>query len=237
MTENQFKHIQDFDRLESFLEQKVKPSREAAGDLAGELGVLQLLMQDAAQEVPMPRQQAFKDDIMGQIKPPQRKKWWLGSGLAVAVAAALIMAFLPTEPQVSGPASRGVIEVDPALLAQVETLDNREAMVTYLEQAEVLLTSIREMEANCSEDQTDLALEKNLVKTMLMRQKTFSGQMNTPRFYQARDLFAQLETILVDLNGLDTCTDTMDLEFLNEHISKNRILSKVRMVAQDIQLS
>ncbi|MDJ0836017.1 MAG: hypothetical protein QNK37_05825 [Acidobacteriota bacterium] len=234
MKENQFELIQEFDRLESLLEKGAEASRKEAGELAGELDVVRLLMRDASQDIQMPRQQAFRDQVMQQVRPVKRKNWWMAPGLAVAAALVLALLLIPQQKKA---ATTGVIQVDPELLARAESVDNRDAMIAYLEQAEVLLTSIREFDMQCSEDQTDLTLEKKLARTMLMRQKTFITDMDKPRFYQARDLFAQLETILVDLNGLDVCTDTMDLEFLNEHISKNRILSKVRMVAQDIQLS
>ena len=235
---NQFQDIKDFELLESLLAEEGEPQ---AGPLAGELEVIRLLSADAANEVPLPQGRDLSAAVMGQITRRKKPPVWRGVALAVAAALVigLVAVFLPKAPQSDGPIAdaSSQIMVDPALLAVAEHEQTRDAMARYLDRAERLLTAIRDYEAVCDANKADLSLEKKLANRLLVEQKQFSDEMDKPQYMQARQLFAQLETILVDLNTLNPCLDVDEIEFLNDHISRKRILSKVRLVAQDIRLS
>jgi len=114
---------------------------------------------------------------------------------------------------------------------------NRDDMVAYLTNTEHLLMSIRDSDMVCTEKGADMALERNLARNLLLKQKRFTNTLNDARYNQARKLFASLESILVDVRNLDPCTDPMDLELINDHISSKRILGKLRLIAQEIQMS
>jgi len=230
MTDNKLELIKQYDRLEAALAEEGDTAAPGVEDLSGEMAVVRMLMRDAERPAEMPRADAFRTSLRKELTP--KRGWWGGAGLALA--AAILAAFLIwPEPGGGDPE----IILDERLLAQVEREDLRSSMLDYLDEAERLLQAIRDYETTCTENQADLELERRLANSLLLRQKQFAAEMNKPQYYQARQLFAQLEAILVDLNGLEPCTDVFELEFLNEHISKNRILSKVRIVAQDIQLS
>jgi hypothetical protein len=231
MTDNQFELIRQYDQLEALLADGEAPSTPPE-HLAGELAVARLLMHDAETISAMPRAEAFRADLRKELTPPTRRGWWGGTGLVLAAAVLAAIILFPEKPEQGSD-----IILDDQLLAMVEREDVRTSMLDYLDEAEHLLQAIRDYETTCSKDQADLALERQLANTLLLRQKQFSTEMNKPQYYQARQLFSQLEAILVDLNGLEPCTDVYELDFLNEHISKNRILSKVRIVAQGIELS
>ncbi len=233
MTNNQFELIREYDRLDALLAQEGEARPAEASDLAGEIAVIRLLKRDAAAEVSMPRQAAFRSELRGKLQPSPSRRWIPFASLAAA--AALVMAFLFWQDD-QKPAAPD-LDLDARALAVVAREDTRSSMIAYLEEAEHLLRAIRDFEPTCSEEQADLTHERRLANSLLIRQNEFSVEMNKPQFIQARQLFAQLETVLVDLNGLEPCTDVLDLELLNDHISKKRLLSKVRIIAQDIELS
>ena len=149
-------------------------------------------------------------------------------------AIVLLAVFLPREPEPSG---KTHLVMAPELIDQAMANQARSDMIDYLESTELLLLSIRDYDFYCAENQLDMAPEKNLAKVLLLKQKMFHHQLNDPRYFQARQLFDQLERILVDVNNMDVCSDKFELEFLNQHIIKKRILTKLRVIAQEIQYS
>jgi len=224
--ENQFELIKNYDRLEALCSGEA--SADQAPDLAGELEVVQLLMDDNLAEV-MPRPVEFQHMLVRRIRQRPGKKWWHGG---VALLAAAVAVFFLVPRSVSNE-----IQVDGQALDLMQDQQTQLAMISYLDETEKLLTAIRDYEITCTANQTDLSMEKALAGNLLMRQKQLNMDLNKPRYYRARQLLSQIENILVDLNSLDPCTDPLEVDFLNEHINENRILSKVRIIAQDIQLS
>lgn len=239
MNENLFEDIKKYDALERMLQEDSETP-----ELKGEAKVVRLLMQDAQDQAVMPREDAFHTELMDKLEQQRSVRrtasaWWQRPGLVTAAAAVIIGAlsialWQPAQDAEQG--GEGIIISDHTLNVSNHNATRR-AMVDYLEEAEFLLTSIRDLETSCSIDRADLGLEKRKAKSLLLKQKTFATEIDKPHFQQAKTLFAQLESILVDLNGLDPCTDYDEVQFLNTHINKNRILSKVRLIAQDIQLT
>jgi len=235
MSDNRFELIEQYDRLEALLENTPSEAETTkSGELAGELAVIRLLERDAAAPTQMPEAERFRAELRRRLNPAPARGPWLGVGLTLAAAVVAALIFW-TRPSETG------IEPQPLLderaLAMVAREDIRNSMVDYLEEAEQLLRAIRDYETSCDLDQADLTHERQLANNLLLRQKQFWNEMKKPQYYQAQNLFTQLETILVDLNGLEPCTDATELELLNEHIDEKRILSKVRIIAQDIELS
>lgn len=191
-------------------------------------------MMEADQEpLTMPRHLEFRDAVMGHVKQKRKpaKAWWAG----FAVAAALLMfVFLPkSEDQQAEPE----IQIAEDTMNNIMEENTRQSMLAYLDETERLLVSMRDLELYCNDNEVDLSPEKTLANQLLLKQRFFANDVNRPQFVQARQLLDQLEHILVDLNTLDPCADPFELEILNEHITKKRILNKVRLIAQDIQLS
>ena len=220
-----------YDRLEAMFAAGVNPQTVDDPENADIL----LLMTALSSQAPtpdMPRADAFRKEVMTRVRG--RKRGWLVWGSAVA--AVLVLAFLirPTGPVQDESAP---LVVDREYLNQAMENNAKLSMIDYLQSTERLLLAMRDYHVTCSEDQLDFAPEKELAKSLLIQQKLFSPQMNRPEFYQARSLFSTLERILVDVNNLDNCSDAVEVEFINRHIYRNRILNKLRVVAQDIQIT
>ena len=227
-----FELIRRFDELEKLTEGGVDPASLADKELAEALEMVGLLRQDAAAMPAMPRTVEFRKQVMGQVAKRRRRMPWPGF---LAVAAALVAGFFwMGRPQ---PADPGDLMIDPSLLARAEKREAEDDMLAYLETTEQLLVAIRDYEVTCSEGDMNVAVEKELARELLLKQKLFTAQTNRPEYYQARHLFQQLETILVDVNSLDPCTDPFEIDFINEHVTQQRILSKLRLVAQDLKIS
>jgi len=232
MNKNPFEDSRDYDRLEALL----APGSDSpeAGDLAEELALVTLLQDLGSEESPdMPRSIEFRNNVMGKIQSHKRKRF---QGL-MAVAAVFLLGFVIYRVELPGDHSERVV-FDKEMLARAGKNQTRDAMVSYLENAERLLVSMRDFdEVSCSEDKTDLTPEKAMARTLLLQQKLMAAEIDRPEFLQARQILAQLENILIDLNGLDPCSDPLDVELINEHISQKRILGKLRLVASDIRIS
>jgi predicted nucleic acid-binding protein len=179
----------------------------------------------------MPRSIEFRKQILARIRkrPGRHRLFYLAAAAAVLLG---LLIGLPWQQQADGK-----ILFDKSVMARAEENHVQSEMVAYLENTERLLVFIRDNELACSEESRDMAPEKQLAKSLLYQQQHFAPEMGLPRYVQARELFAQLENILVDVNNLDNCTDPNEIEFINNQISKKRILSKLRLIAQDIRLS
>ena len=227
---DQFESIRQYDELERLLESGVEPDGVEDAELADSLKVIRLLERTAELES-MPRGVEFRKRVIRDLdRNGRRASWWSG---AVVLAATLLCAILLM--QYNEIMEETSIGIDPKLYAQLARNEARSSMVTYLEDTEKLLMSMRDFEVSCSEDQTDVEIEKELAKSLLTKQRLLTAQMDDPEFIRARHLFEQLENVLVDVNTMDLCTDPDEVEILNEHISETRLLSKVRLIAQDIQ--
>lgn len=234
MTENPFEQAKDYDRLESLLEEGVESNDPKAADLVGELAVVKLLMADAKQQAAMPREIEFTHAIMDQISARRRRRPW---HIVLAVAAMFLVGFLVIPSKDPEPIAVSNLQMNAASLDRIDKTINKDAMVAYLNNTERLLIAIRDMEESCSEEGSNMELEKEVAQELLLYQKQFVTELGSARYQQARSLFTQLESILVDVKNLDTCTDTFEVELINEHINENRILGKLRLIAHEIQVS
>lgn len=227
----EFRFIQQYDKLEKLIESGADPGGVEDQELAGNLEVIQLLSQQVQDPV-MPRSVEFRKSIIRKIER-RRRGWWQAG---FTLAAILLLGFLWWKPG-SGPPEDVALVMDDSMLEQAFQVDARNAMVEYLEGTEKLLVSIRDFDAVCEENQMNVSFEKEMAQELLFKQREFVAHMNQPEYYQARTLFSQLEKILVDVNSLDLCTDPFEVELLNESINKKRILRKLRHVAHEIQVS
>ena len=228
--DNTFESIRKYDQLEKLLEAGADPGTVEDKELAECLEVAALL--SAAEEpVGMPRSVEFRKQVVRRIEK-RRSSYWQGGFLAVAAA---VIAFFIFPERPGDPTSQSSLSIDPQVLERAIQNEARSAMIEYLEETEQLLVSIRDFEVSCSEEKTNIGLEKKAARELLLKQKHFEPQFNTPEFLQARTLFDQLEKILSGVNGLDPCTDPMEIDMINEHVSKRRIISKLRHMAQSIQ--
>lgn len=230
MMEREAQFAREFDRMESLRAAGAERGSIDDSEMADYLEIVNWLEAEA-EAAPMPRGLYFTRALIRRLN--HRKRIWWGGGLALA--ASILIAFLLIGVPESQPAHALVI--DSQLLDRALMNQTKDEMVEYLQTTERLLLAMRDYEVACSEDRMDVAPEKDLAKNLLLRQKHFSPLMNQPEFFQARHLFSQLERILVDLNSMESCTDPGEIDFINKHISKNRILSKLRLVAQEIQVS
>lgn len=240
MKDNPFEQAQAFDRLEELVANGATPNDPEAGDLAGELAVVQLLTQDA-EATPMPREDLFRSELMDKLQKQrtQQRRSFGPVRVLMAMAATFAIAFLSfrlMSPPPDEAHSHDLVVDDQQVAQAIQTLTHDD-MIAYLNHTERLLMSIRDHDMACDDQNTDMALERKLARELLMRQKRFSNTLNDARYNQARTLFASLESILVDVKNLDPCTDPVDLELINDHISNKRILGKLRLIAQEIQMS
>jgi hypothetical protein len=226
-----FEDAKRYDQLEALAAAGVDPDSPEVGDLADELRVVQLLS-SGEQPLNMPREVEFRKLITRRIQT--RRRVWHQAAYALAAVVLIGLTTL----WISRPAAdANKIVVDAEMLALAGRNHTEQEVLEYLDRSERLLLSIRDYHVSCAEDQTDISPEKQLAQDLLLKQKRFASRMNQPKYFQVRGLFNQLESILVDLNGLDPCTDPSDMEFLNEHINENRILSKIRLIAREIEVS
>ena len=227
MKEDPFQLANQYDRLEE-ARRSGDPSLQK--EWQGELQIIELLQSQAEPEL-MPEAEGFRSELLTKLKPLKRSWWHAG----LTIAASLILGFfLFRNPTTQEPVD---IMIDDELLVQIGRNQTEQAMLDYLRETERLLVSIRDFEMSCSENQTDLRPEKEMAKSLLIQQKHFAPQMNNPKYFQAKRLFSQLENILVDVNSLDYCTDSLEVDFINRHVNEERILSKLRLIAQEFQIS
>jgi len=229
MTGDQFKDIRAYDELESLLQQGKQPIDVARADQAADLAVLHMLESHArSQEQQIPNPETFRQGVMKRVRPD--RYWW---GYLVAAAVLLFAAYINFQP--THPRSEWII--DREMLEQVMETEAREAMYDYLMTSEKLLISLRQPDLSCTKDQVNVVTETELAKDLLIRQKYFTTQLNSLEYFELRDFFSELEMILVDLNTLDRCTDLMEVESIKDHINETHILTKLRLIAQEIHIS
>lgn len=222
-----------FDILESWMESDVESKSIDDREMADILEICKAL-QKSADSFSMPDSNRFRAHLMKKVRPGRLKKI-LGTGLALA--AAVLLAIL-LQPNVKTPAPDGPqIVLDEGLLKHAIQNQAKQSMLAYLQDTEHLLLAMRDFDVHCSDDQLDLKAEKQRAQHLLMQQKLFSTQMSHPQYLQAKQLFEQLERILVDVNSMEVCSDQTEVDFINRHINDNRILSKLRLVAQEFQVS
>lgn len=230
MKEDMFSLSKAYEQLADMVD-KGEPASSNDSETAAHLEVVRLLTADAASPADMPRSVEFRRQVVDRIRRrPGRYRFFYLAAAAVILLGLLIRA--PWQP-----AADAKILIDGQALARSEEKHLQNDMVAYLENTERLLVFMRDNELSCSEETRDIAPEKELAKSLLYQQQHFAPEMDQPQFVQARELFAQLEHILVDVNNLDACTDPNEVDFINTQISKKRILSKLRLIAQDIRLS
>lgn len=234
MSQNPFEQANAYDRLEALVSRGVSPEDPDVGDLAGELEVVQCLLRDSERPIATFEDEKFRRELMAKLR---KRNHWPGlialAGLAAAVILTLVITRTPSLPR---PGSRDLLVAEGQAAKAIEHL-TRDDMIAFLNTTEHLLISIRDHDEACSEEGTDMALERQAAQQLLVQQKRFVSQLNEERYNQARHLFASLESILVDVKNLDSCTDPVDVEIINEHISNKRILGKLRLIAQEIQMS
>jgi len=231
MNERLFRDIQEYDRLDALFQEGVAPEAAEDAETAKALLVMRALASEGAAPV-MPRAVEFRKAVMHRTRVNSASRW---RAAGLALAAVLIAGFLFFNRPESSAGSPLFIDED--MLANALNRGARQEMVDYLEDAERLLLAMRDFDFACSDNATDMSPEKELAKSLLLKQKMFTPYMRNPEFFQARGIFSDLERILVDVNNLDRCTDTEEVEFINDHINRNRILGKIRLVAREIQFA
>lgn len=150
------------------------------------------------------------------------------------LAAALLLAFLL--PQLRSTTSSPIL-LDESILQQLADDEARRALHEHLTRTEMLLVDLRETPERCGADKVAISAEKELVRGLLLHHKQFAPQLDSLEFLQIRDFFQQLEIILVELNTLQRCSDLQEIQDLNQHIQEQRILTKLRLFAQEISVS
>ncbi len=234
MNNNPFEQAAAFDRLEELVARGVSPDDPDLGELSGELEVVRCLQRESSRPVVQLDDEKFRRELMGKLR---KRRHWPGLVTLSGLAAAVILALYLHRPPAKGPFANGDLLVGENQAAKAIEHLTRDDMVAFLSTTENLLMSIRDHEDACSDEGTDMALERHAAQQLLVQQKRFVSQLNEERYNQARHLFASLESILVDVKNLDSCTDPVDVEIINDHISNSRILGKLRLIAQEIQMS
>ena len=235
MNEQEIKFAEAYDRLEALHQSGTPPEEVKDAEMADFLRVVDLLDLEGQKAQAMPNAPEFTATVIERVKPRHFYRWTAG----LAVAAAFLVAFLLIKPiqEAPPPEEQHTMVIDPGLLEQASRKQMREAMVEYMQNTERLLVAMRDYEIACSEQQADMTPEKILASQLLRKQKHFSPDMNLPEFIQARDLFVQLESILVNVNSLDSCSDPMEVDFINKAINSKRIIGKLRLMVQEFQVS
>lgn len=234
MTQDLHRDAERFDQLEQWLTQGKTPTDISDPEMAELLQISQMLSEEKPL-IEIPRPKDFHHQLFSKLSKRRFPRYLVG---ALAAAACLFLAFLFMQKQtpVEGPDGPQIV-LDENLLRHALQKQTTQSMLDYLNDTEHLLLAMRDFDVHCSEDQLDLAAEKERAQDLLLKQKLFSTQMNRPQYLHARQLFDQLERILVDLNSMELCTDSGEIDFINQHVNKNRILSKLRLVAQEFQVS
>ncbi len=231
MNQRLFQDIQEFERIDALFRDGVDPDSVDDVKTANALVVMRALA-DEAEGASMPRAVEFRKVVTRRVRASRRPQW---GAIGMAVAAVLIAGFLFFERP--APLSSAPIMIDEAMLDTAFKRETRAAMVDYLDDAKRLLVAMRDFEMACTENTKDILAEKTLARELLLQQKMFTPYINRPEYFQARQLFSDLERILVDVNNLDRCTDTMDVELINDHINQNRIIGKIRLIAKEIEFA
>lgn len=211
-------------------------------ELAAHLEVVQYLRRAAeSARHANPAGPLFTRQVLGRVR---RRTSWLRWSLSVAalllMAIALKVYLGPADPSTqvqAASAKPAAIQFDHQLLQQAIDADARDDMVAYLVGTEKLILSLREPDLVCTQEKVNLAPEKDLAKQLLMQQKRFQTQMGGVDYMHVRDFFGQVEMVLVDLNSLDGCSDLGEIHSLTEIIEEKHILSKLRLMVQEIQVS
>jgi len=223
-----------FDQLEAWLENGTQPNQVTDEEMADLLRINQLLSQSHP-VVPMPNAETFRHGILSKVRRKRVVFRLATAGAAIAATILMALLFFQKTPPVGDPDGPRIV-LDQNLLEHAIQNQAKESMLAYLQDTEHLLLAMRDFDVHCADDQLDLAAEKKRAQDLLLQQKLFSTQINHPQFSQARQLFDQLERILVDVNGMEPCSDPTEVDFINRHINDNRILSKLRLIAQEIQV-
>lgn len=223
-----------FDQLEAWIEKGTQPEEVTDEEMADLLRIDLMLRQEHPVAI-MPRAEAFRRGVLSKISRKRMVFKWASFGVAIAASVLMALLIFP-KAQPAGDPDGPRIVLDQNLLEHAIQNQAKETMLSYLQDTEHLLLAMRDFDVHCSDDQLDLVAEKKRAQDLLLQQKLFSNQITLPQFSQARQLFDQLERILVDVNGMEPCTDPTEVDLINRHINDNRILSKLRLIAQEIQV-
>jgi hypothetical protein len=229
---HEFQSIKAYERLEELTASGIPHEDVEDHETAQQLTVIQLLEENAPRPA-MPRSVEFRKTVVRRVQRQRRDRAWMRFGL---LAAVILAGFIWLSRSGDGPEIPMMIS-DQAL-AQADRNAAREDMLTYLEKTEKLLVSMRDFEVSCAREQMNISLEQEMARNLLLKQKLFAPRVvYQPEFFRARQLLDDLERILVDVNGLDPCTDPMDVDLINEHVYETRLLNKLRIIAQEIRVS
>lgn len=226
-------YAEQFDKLEALLAQGAQPDQVKDPEIAQVLMVAQRLSNHQP-EVELPPPDALRKSLLKKIRK-RRFPHLLATGLGLAACVFFALLLMPKQQPAAPDGPQIVLDED--LLQHAIQNQARHTMLAYLQDTEHLLLAMRDFDVHCSNQQLDLVAEKKRAQDLLLQQKLFSTQMNRPQYLHARQLFDQLERILVDVNSMEPCTDPTEIDFINRHINENRILSKLRLVAQEFQVS
>lgn len=218
-----------YDQLECFRVRRVTPQSLADRDMAADLQVLYWLERITRSLEAMPGAERFRAQVMRRIR--RRSQIFL-SYLAVAAVCFFWISMQP-----SPAASLHGIIMDAERLGLVEHREARIEMRDFLLGAERLFVALRDVELVCDSGAVDVQPETLMAKELLLQQKQFSVYMDGLDTLMVRDFFQHMEMILVDLNSLDPCAEPAEIEAINAHVNSHRILTKLRLMAQEIEVS
>ncbi len=242
-----------FDLMDEALQSGVPLAEVDDKEVAEALEIVQLLQRASTWHEQQHSDQPgplFTRHVVGRVRKKSTFMWWVG-----AVAAALLISLalnlkIPTvdEVQVADHVPTidqvQVADYDPQqitfdhdMLKQAIGADERSEMLQYLSGTERLILALREPELACTPEKVDLASEKKLASHLLLQQKMFASQMDQFEYMHVRDIFRQLETILIEFNTFDGCSDQLEIQSLSDHIIEKKILTKLRLMTHEIQLS
>ncbi|MCB1052440.1 MAG: hypothetical protein H6510_09760 [Acidobacteria bacterium] len=231
MNPNESHYADQFDRIQDHLDQNTPAAHIQDPELAEDVRFVRWLNHMASLSNPPEPGPLFTQQVLKKVPRSKRQQVWWAPVLTLA-AALLLFVFWPRQAK-----QDERIFIDPSLLDQIAQNETRQGLYDYLTQTEFLLVSLREPTQQCTPDQVDVQTEKEFVKGLLLQHKSFTPQMDKLEYHQVREFFQQLEIILVDLNTLNRCSDKMELDLLNQHIQEQRILTKLRLFAQEIAVS
>jgi hypothetical protein len=238
MTFQEERDAQCYDQLEKILAGQETGDDQLRQDAQFLRGLIALSTQEERQPGPFFTQSVLKacgkdgqnPAVAGRSRNPR------GYLPPLLLAASLLLAFvLPRWQGVSRGSSP--ILLDESILEQLAAEEARRALHEHLTRTEMLLVDLRETPEWCGADKVAIAAEKELVRGLLIHHKQFAPQLESLEFLQIRDFFQQLEIILVELNTLQRCSDLQEIQDLNQHIQEQRILTKLRLFAQEISVS
>jgi len=162
-------------------------------------------------------------------------RWPVAAGLVTGIILGLMTYHFLSGPKGERLQASRRYQIPEAFLDRFDEELARREVLDYLEKSRLVLLSMKQAAEGASPEAISLPRER--IRDLLLRQKYFSGQLDSFRLAKARQILAEIDSLLLELALIEEESTPEEATKLARLIDERRLLLKIQLLQHELEES